>query len=58
MAQECAEVSLASKVLQFAVIDNDGARHRLAGAGIDDGLQGGVGLGSDQLDESKAGGLS
>ena len=40
VAEERAEFSIAGKVLEFGVVDDDGAGDGLAGAGVDDGLEG------------------
>ena len=57
MAEECAEVSVTGKVLEFGVVDDDGAGDGLAGLRVDHGGERGVGLGGDELGEIDAGGL-
>ena len=55
VAEEGAEFSLAGKVLELGVIDDDGAGDGFAGVRVDDGLQRGLGLGGDELGEREAG---
>ena len=57
MAQKCAVISIAGKVLELWVTDDDCARNGLAGLRIDYGLEGGAGLGGDEFGEGEAGGF-
>lgn len=57
VAQECAEISIAGKVLEFWLVDDDGARDGLAGLGVGGGFVRGLGLGGDEFGEGEAGWL-
>ena len=57
MAEEGAEFSLAGKVLEFGIIDNDGAREWACRCGVDDGFERRFGLGGDDFGQREARGI-
>jgi len=57
VAEECAEVSLAGKVLEFGIVDDDGPGDGISGLRMGHGGEQRVGLGGDEFGEVDARGV-